>query len=154
MWLCAERRPDGDCFMAVLSGPQACGRGFQQLPTWLPVGLRNCVRATESAAGSASQVPLPLSPVEGSEPRALVQAGVATGTWTPQAPQGPGPAPSAVHGETMHSVQVPPSAALRIKVFLIIARWQPVSSSGRWSAARGYTWFCRGWPLSVAWMVT
>lgn len=90
MWPCAERRPDSDCFMAVLSGPQACGRGFQQLPTWLPVGLRNCVRATESAAGSASQVPLPLSPVEGSEPRALVQAGVATGTPGPGSP-GPWP---------------------------------------------------------------
>lgn len=114
--------------MAVLRpGPQACGPGFQWLLTRLPVGLRNCVRATESGARSASRAPLPLSPVEGSEPGAVVPAGLLTGTCALQAPQGPGPAPSAVHGETVRSS----FCSLENQSFLIIARWQPMSSAGR-----------------------
>ena len=68
-------------------------------------------------------------------------------------PGGAGPAPSAVHGEHKAYSAISPSADLRSKVSLIIARWQPGSSAGSLSGLRSRTGFCWGCPRSVPWRV-
>ena len=116
-------------------------------------------------SADGARVPFPFSLAGGAEPRVRVWADgvpgscpleqvtrqlLSAGSQALWAPWGTSPAP-AVRGEDEAYSVVYLSADLRIKVSLIIVRWQPVSSAGRLSGLRvrvGFYWGCL---QSAAW---